>query len=74
MANEPVVELELSKEVTHFLNKKVGTEKATASKVFSLLQNAVEKKNRLEVEVRKLRLRMLTYDFSRVRCREIRLI
>ena len=74
MANEPVVELELSKEVTHFLNKKVGTEKATASKVFSLLQNAVEKKNRLEVEVRKLRPRMLTYDFSRVRCREIRLI
>ncbi|XP_068762247.1 RAD50-interacting protein 1-like [Montipora capricornis] len=51
MANEPVVELELSKEVTHFLNKKIGTEKATASKVFSLLQNAVEKKNRLEVEL-----------------------
>jgi len=41
----------LSKEVARFLDKNVGTEKTSASKVCSLLQDALERKKSLETEV-----------------------
>jgi len=41
----------LSKEVTRFLDKNVGTEKSSAAVVYSLLQDALKKKNCLETEV-----------------------
>jgi len=48
MANE---DEGFSKEVTRFLDKNVGTEKSSATVVYSLLQNALKKKNCLETEV-----------------------
>ena len=52
MANEALKEDEgLSKEVTRFLDKNVGTEKSSATVVYSLLQDALKKKNCLETEV-----------------------
>jgi len=52
MANEALEEDEgLSKEVTRFLDKNVGTEKSSAAVVYSLLQDALKKKNCLETEV-----------------------
>ena len=51
MANETVEEEDLSKEITRFLDKNVGTEKSSASKVYSLLQGAITKKKCLETEV-----------------------
>jgi len=51
MANESLEEQDLSKEVARFLDKNVGTEKTSASKVCSLLQDALERKKSLETEV-----------------------
>lgn len=51
MANETVEEEDLSKEVTAFLDKNVGVEKETTSKIYSLLQDALMKKKCLEMEV-----------------------
>ena len=52
MANEALKEDEgLSKEVTRFLDKNVGPEKSSATVVYSLLQDALKKKNCLETEV-----------------------
>jgi len=52
MANEALDEDEgLSKEVTRFLDKNVGTERSSATVVYSLLQDALKKKNCLETEV-----------------------
>ena len=52
MANEALEEGEgFSKEVTRFLDKNVGTEKSSATVVYSILQNALKKKNCLETEV-----------------------
>lgn len=45
----------LSRKVTYFLNQNVGTEKASATKVFSLLQDVLDRKNHLTQAVRKLR-------------------
>ena len=53
MANEALEEDEgFSKEVIRFLDKNVGTEKSSATVVYSLLQDALQKKNCLETEVR----------------------
>lgn len=55
MANEALEEDEgFSKEVIRFLDKNVGTEKSSATVVYSLLQDALQKKNCLETEVRDL--------------------
>ena len=51
MANDSSEDESLSKEVIHFLNKSVGTEKSSASEVFRLLQDALKKKKNLETEV-----------------------
>ena len=51
MANESVEEEDLSKEVAVFLDKNVGVEKETTSKIYSLLQDALMKKKCLETEV-----------------------
>ena len=51
MANETVEEEDLSKEVAVFLDKNVGVEKETTSKIYSLLQDALMKKKCLETEV-----------------------
>ena len=51
MANDSNEDEALSKEVIHFLNKSVGTEKSSASEVFCLLQDALKKKKNLETEV-----------------------
>ena len=51
MANETMEDVDLSKEVTCFLDKNVGTEKSSTSKVYSLLQDALKKKKCLETEV-----------------------
>lgn len=45
----------LSRKVTYFLNQNVGTEKASATKIFSLLQDVLDRKNHLTQAVRKLR-------------------
>ncbi|KAK2565525.1 hypothetical protein P5673_010612 [Acropora cervicornis] len=52
MANE-AVEFEddqLSRKVTYFLKQNVGTEKASANKVFFLLQDVLDRKNHLTEE------------------------
>lgn len=60
MANEALEEDEgLSKEVTRFLDKNVGTEKSSASVVYSILQDALKKKKCLETEVSDLERRNL---------------
>lgn len=60
MANEALEEDEgLSKEVTRFLDKNVGTEKSSASVVYSILQDALKKKKCLETEVGDLERRNL---------------
>lgn len=51
MANEAAEEEDLSKEVAVFLDKNVGVEKETTSKIYSLLQDALMKKKCLETEV-----------------------
>ncbi|KAM7441469.1 RAD50-interacting protein 1 [Porites harrisoni] len=51
MANESVEEEHLSKEVAVFLDKNVGVEKETTSKIYSLLQDALMKKKCLETEL-----------------------
>ena len=51
MANESVEEEDLSKEVAVFLDKNVGVEKESTSKIYSLLQDALMKKKCLETEV-----------------------
>ena len=51
MANEALEEEGLSKEVTRFLDKNVGTEKSSATVVYSILQDALKKKSCLETEV-----------------------
>lgn len=59
MANDSIEEDDLSKEVTRFVNKNVGTGNVSASKVFSLLQDALKKKKCLETEVSSLNNRCL---------------
>ena len=52
MANEALEDGEgFSKEVTRFLDKKVGTEKSSAATVYSVLQDVLKKKKSLETEV-----------------------
>ena len=51
MANEALEDEGLSKEVTRFLDKNVGTEKSSAATLNFLLQDALKKKKCLETEV-----------------------
>ena len=57
MANE--TDEALSKEVTRFLDKNVGTEKSSTATVYSILQDALKKKKCLETEVSDLATRNL---------------
>ena len=52
MANGALDEDEgLSKEVTRFLDKRVGIERSSTSTVYSILQDVLKKKKNLETEV-----------------------
>lgn len=55
MANEAMEDDQLSRKVTYFLKQNVGTEKASANKVFFLLQDVLDRKNHLTEEVGKFR-------------------
>ena len=55
MAKEAVEDDQLSRKVTYFLKQNVGTEKASANRVFFLLQDVLDRKNHLTEEVGKFR-------------------